>query len=360
MIRADEIHARVDWPSILVQLGVPETALRNKHGPCPACGGVDRFRFDHNKRGKGSFFCGHYGSGDGFRLLEHMHGWGFREARQRVIEVAHLDNITDKPRRTAAVNPPLADRPPSLARPTTRVLRLRSGLCAVANCPDAVAYLESRGLWPLPDGCTLRAHPTVEYFEEGRPVGRHPALVADVVDLAGELVTAHVTYLEGGKKLTTREPRKILSPLTGRTGCAVRLMPAAEVLGIAEGLETALSATVLDGVPVWSALNAGLLAKFEPPLGVTHLRIYADRDDAGRDAALRLMERLQGRVQLEVRIPPAPSKDFNDVLMARITGGTHVQRHASFAGRLARSRGGASTRCLRGCPEGPRRVLSDR
>jgi len=44
----------------------------------------------------------------------------------------------------------------------------------------------------------------------------------------------------------------------------VQLMPAGGVLGIAEGIETALSAAVLDGVPVWAALNTSLLARFEP------------------------------------------------------------------------------------------------
>lgn len=97
-------------------------------------------------------------------------------------------------------------------------------------------------------------------------------------------------------------------------------MPSAAVLGIAEGIETALSAVLLDGVPVWAALNTALLAKFEPPAGVTTLRIYADRDAPGLLAAGQLMERLQGRVSLELRAPPAQFKDFNDVLASRHRG----------------------------------------
>src|ERR1700758_1335926 len=56
MMQAAEIHARLgsNWPAVLAQLGIPETALRNKHGPCPACGGKDRYRFD-NKRGRGDY-----------------------------------------------------------------------------------------------------------------------------------------------------------------------------------------------------------------------------------------------------------------------------------------------------------------
>jgi putative DNA primase/helicase len=94
-------------------------------------------------------------------------------------------------------------------------------------------------------------------------------------------------------------------------------MPASEILGIAEGIETALSASILDAIPVWAALNTSLLSKFEPPPGVLRLRIYADRDEPGLAAATHLMERLQGRVALEIRIPSAPHKDWNDVLQHR-------------------------------------------
>jgi putative DNA primase/helicase len=142
-------------------------------------------------------------------------------------------------------------------------------------------------------------------------------LVAEVRDMAGEPVTLHVTYLQNGNKIAADDSRKLLSPCTGREGCAVRLMPPGEVLGIAEGIETALSAAALDGVPVWAALNTSLLAKFVPPAGVTTLRIYADRDAPGLEAAGRLMERLQGQVHLELRLPPAPHKDFNDQLLGR-------------------------------------------
>jgi putative DNA primase/helicase len=65
-------------------------------------------------------------------------------------------------------------------------------------------------------------------------------------------------------------------------------MPATDVLGLAEGIETALSAAVLDGIPVWAATNAGMLTRFEPPPGVTTLRVYGDRDNAGGgDAQVR-------------------------------------------------------------------------
>ena len=328
IMKSAEIHALLGntWPAILAQLGVPEefrrekVGNREKHGPCPACGGTDRYFFD-NKHSRGDFYRRRCGAGDGFTLLRHVHGWSFAVARERVIEAAGLAGadtaaFREEPRSAAIASNDRAT-PDAPAVPTERVLSLRRQCCVIENCDDAVDYLASRALWPLLPGCTLRAHSTVAYWDNGKLIGRYPAVVADVLDIAGQLVTVHVTWLYQGKKLTGHQARKLLSKTRGRTGCAVRLMPATDVLGIAEGIETAMSAAALDDIPVWAATTASLLANFEPPSNVTTLRVYADRDEAGLTAALKLMERLQGRVRLEVRMPPAPAKDWNDVLIAR-------------------------------------------
>jgi putative DNA primase/helicase len=317
-MKAVDIHARIGngWPALLADLGVPEefrrekVGKREKHGQCPGGGGKDRYFFD-NKYSHGDYHCRGCGHGDGFKLLQLVHGWSFAEARKRVIEAVGLSQSTLS-RKTSPAPMPRATE--AFAAPGARILRLRRERCAIENCDDAMDYLASRHLWPLPQGCALSAHASVDYWNDGQRIGRYPSLVADVVDQAGEVITAHVTYLQNGKKLEGYEPRKILSPMTGREGCAVRLMPAAELLGIAEGIETALSAAVLDEVPVWAALNTSLLARFEPPPGVATLRIYSDRDEAGLTAAIKLLERLQGRIRVEVRIPSAPAKDWNDVL----------------------------------------------
>jgi putative DNA primase/helicase len=315
-MRADEVSARIGalWPDVLARLGIAREFLVKRHGPCPACGGKDRYRFD-NRSGRGDFFCSGCGPGDGFALLMRVHGWDFRTAFARVMDAADL-------RHTATVTPvrslPTPACNPESARPTERVLRLWRESCEVCDCADAIEYLASRRLWPLPTGCTLRAHLSTEYFEGGQRVGRFAALVGDVRDEAGDLVTVHVTYLHKGRKLAERESRKILSPLTGRTGCAIRLQrPCGDSLGIGEGIETCLAAAALHGIPTWSALNTSLLAKFEPPPGIKRLMVFADRDIPGLDAAARLMVRLQGKVTLEVRTPVPPAGDWADVLAAR-------------------------------------------
>ena len=83
------------WPRLLIELAglVPEQ-LQNRHQPCPACGGTDRFRWDQDAGG-GSWFCNQCGGkehsgggGNGLDLLLRVSGWDFATAVRRVE--AHL------------------------------------------------------------------------------------------------------------------------------------------------------------------------------------------------------------------------------------------------------------------------------
>lgn len=303
------------WAEVLESAGIDGKHLRNKHGPCPICGGTDRFRFD-NKRGEGNWICNQCGAGNGFSLLMRAQSLSFVDACKLVMSIGRIDGTEAQPHTPAPKRQPHNDA--EIASPSYRVRALLRESCLIEDCEPARRYLEVRGLWPMPAMHKLRAHPSVDYWQEGERVGQHPALLACVRDVGGQVVTAHVTYLQHhGAKLATHDARKILSGMQGRAGCAVRLMHLdGESLGIAEGIETSLSAAKLHGLPVWAALNTSLLAKFDPPPGVKRLVIFADRDIAGMDAAAKLMQRLQGSVQFELQLPT--SKDWNDVLMERM------------------------------------------
>lgn len=74
---------RGKWDSVLSALGVNAALLVDRHGPCPGCGGKDRFRFD-DKDGSGSFICsqgcGDMLAGDGIALLAHCRGIEWSQA----------------------------------------------------------------------------------------------------------------------------------------------------------------------------------------------------------------------------------------------------------------------------------------
>jgi DNA repair protein RadD len=64
-------------------LGIDVRFLRNKHGPCPICGGKDRFRFDDSD-GSGSYYCNQCGPGPGLVLIRNLWGWDHKTACDKV------------------------------------------------------------------------------------------------------------------------------------------------------------------------------------------------------------------------------------------------------------------------------------
>ena len=94
------------WPLILGALaGISAEMLTDKHGPCPLCGGTDRYRFD-DKDGSGSWFCNQCGgknrsggAGAGMDLLMRKMNWEFKDA---IVEVERFLGVEKK---TAAAPP---------------------------------------------------------------------------------------------------------------------------------------------------------------------------------------------------------------------------------------------------------------
>lgn len=105
------------WPEILSSLGsVSLDQLTDKHQPCPACGGTDRFRWDDDA-GAGAWFCNQCGGkdrsgggGNGLDLLMRVCGWDFRTAVSRVERYLGLDSS----------RPPLVDSRPQPAKEPSR------------------------------------------------------------------------------------------------------------------------------------------------------------------------------------------------------------------------------------------------
>ena len=76
------------WPDLLAGLGL-DIPRHGKHGPCPACGGKDRFRFD-DKEGRGTFICGQCGAGDGLELVWRVTSKGPKEAAELIAPMVGL------------------------------------------------------------------------------------------------------------------------------------------------------------------------------------------------------------------------------------------------------------------------------
>jgi len=179
----------------------------------------------------------------------------------------------------------------------------------------AEVYLAARGL-DVPETGDLLFHPDVTYWETKTG---HPALIAIVRNAAGKRTAIHRTYLrpDGAGKADVPKPRMMLGPVSGG---AVRLAKPGEagVLGISEGIETALSVMqACPTLPVWAALSAGNMAQIALPPEAGRVVLLADNDDTGVGlrAARRAAERLclEGR-KVWIAVPPRAGDDFNDLL----------------------------------------------
>jgi len=282
------------WRSILTTLGLDERTLSGKHCACPMCGGKDRFRFD-DKDGRGTFYCSGCGAGDGVKLAMGITGQTFKDAAREI-------------ERLAGVVQPNATRPDRTDEDKLAALRrVWRESKPIQRGDEAYAYLAGRGLslYDLPEA--VRVHPSLRYRDDEHQ-GVYPAMLATVTAPDGKAVSLHRTYLQGGRKAPVSAPKKLMQGLP-LSGAAIRLTAVSEVLGIAEGIETALAASELFEVPVWSCVSAQGVESFEPPAGVREVIVFADHDEnfAGQAAAYRAAHRLKLKgFEVEVCIPQDP------------------------------------------------------
>lgn len=296
-------RARGKWQSILPALGVDKKYLSNKHGPCPACGGEDRYRFD-DKAGSGSFYCNGCGAGSGVDLVMRVAGVDFIGAKQ-LIEEQLPDAVVHVPKVEQGLDP-------------DRYIRLwRAGSTITENDPSG-SYLVSRGIG-LEGISSLRHLGRASYRHKNGRTTQHHGMIALYVAPDMSSGTIETTYLDmfGRRPMELSPSRKLLVGKKPKGG-AVRLAPSAETMGVAEGVVTALSAQQLFDVPVWAALSDGGLVNWQPPSTARNIIVFGDNDAsfAGQNAAYSLAYRLQREgLHVDVRVPDDVGDDWNDVLL---------------------------------------------
>lgn len=293
--------ARGRWFDILRQVGIEEKYLRNRHGPCPMCGGEDRFRYD-DKDGNGTWYCNRCGAGAGTELVMKVRGVSFKDACGLIdplVNSAHMHTAKAK------------------SDPRPRLAKIASESHSCEEGGNVWRYLVGRGLI-VPPG--VREHSGLAYYDGAQVSGRYPAMISRMVSAAGDKsVSIHVTYLQDGKKAPVSAQKKMMTPSGPLAGCAVRLFPQAERMAVAEGIETAIAYHLMTGYPCWATTNAGLLSQWVPPDGVKSVIVAGDNDAnfVGQHHAYALGDLLVRKgFAVDVHIPPNHDQDWCDVYSA--------------------------------------------
>ncbi|EFN6654562.1 DUF5906 domain-containing protein [Escherichia coli] len=214
------------WSSILhsLKITVPE---KNRHGPCPVCGGTDRFHFidDH---GNGEWHCRHCDKqyGDGLDLVSRFFNINLKDAAKKVATVIGND---------ARSSSTPAKKEKQNEKNTIDIVKKVTDTLSKAPCKPS-SYLAGKGITgyefhTLPDG-----------------------------KLFLPIINANGVYC--GAQTIAPDGRKCLIKGTRKKGAFITPSPLPEspqTIIIAEGLATAISANMLHTGAVVAAIDAGNL-----------------------------------------------------------------------------------------------------
>jgi len=318
------------WESIIArlapQLGQAIDRLPH-HVPCPVHEGTDGFRLFKDFNDTGGGVCNTCGiKHDGYSLLMWVNGWDFKTTHEALQDVLLVGggNIT---------LPPVATKPVTKKVKETDVEDIRDSLNHVwkdsvtLSSPEARParrYFANRGITNVDyrkiDSKMIRFVPLLDYFEEDentgkyRSTGKFPAIVTMVCDSNGCPSTIHRTYLTPeGTKAPVQSAKKMMRHCADNLFGAMQIavLGKSKVLGVTEGIETALAVMSAFNIPVWPTGNAYLLENFVPPKWVDVV-IYADKDlpskqhpeGHGQSSAKLLLKRLWSEgTKASVKIP---------------------------------------------------------
>lgn len=311
-------------------------------GPCPACGGKDRFQIDIKKN---LWIC-HQGGGSGqggaaIDLVIYLDGADFLGACETINDTAPpkgVSGVKADPEKIAKQNQEAEQRESARKKNNSEfrakeIRRAREIWDGAAHISGSIAetYLRFRGVEPAP-GAKLRSYVKLPYWHhvEGqwRKIHEGPAMVAAIQGRDHGFIGAHVTYIDGGFHSASGKA-SLVDPSTGEILDAKKVRgsqkgghihlggpqePARMIVG--EGIETiysvreVLRATNLTTTAFWSSVNLGNLGG-RAQGRVAHPSLKRT-DKRGRVQALKVADDTPDWGDTETMLPP---DCVNDILI---------------------------------------------
>ncbi|WP_411838684.1 primase-helicase zinc-binding domain-containing protein [Paracoccus sp. ME4] len=335
-------------------------------GPCPGCGGKDRFSINP---AKGVIFCRRCDAkGDQIALVQLVMGMDFPAALDWLV--GPRQELTPEQRAAQArkAEEHRRAREADAERRRQDAIALARKIWAAARPADGTlvaAYLERRGIRQRPGVALPRCFrfepqarlvvPDDQRRGEFVTVHEGPAMLSAILDAKGQLTGVHRTWIDLGRpkgKVVAPHPFKAGEMVPSKKvygskkGGAIRIFTPrdAATLVMAEGIETTLSAMVaraIEGAAFWAGVDLGnmagarLLGKgqkyeglpdmsdrdaFVPPAWVRRLVFVQDGDSDPRLTRAKLLSGLRRARALRpgltaAIVHPGEGIDMNDLLM---------------------------------------------
>ncbi|MCB5199034.1 hypothetical protein LGQ03_07260 [Loktanella sp. TSTF-M6] len=294
--RLDEAKA-IPIEEVAERLGLLDGLRRAGHewvGPCPACGGTDRFGINPHKNVYNCRHCGGVDNGcDGLGLVRLVLGVDFPTALSWLVGERAAEIDPAEARRRAEQRAREQERRDAVAE-RMRQESIRAGAAiwdqGLPAAGTAVSgYLSLRG---LPSAISdkppssLRFHPALPYLQPNAGgqgwVTLHtgPAMLAACRAPNGQLTAVHRTWIDldrpkgkavicdaSGQPVVDAKGRRLaVKKLLGsKRRAAIRFynVPRFDTLVMGEGIETtltALAARAFDGAAYWAGIDLGHMA----------------------------------------------------------------------------------------------------
>jgi len=285
--------------------------------PCPISGGTDGFRLfkDANFTG-GGVKQSERVIPEGIDMLMWVNNWSFPEAYDALSEWLDGKSVQAGPIYLPEKKPVDETK---LRAWLNRIWGEALALDHTMSYPARAYFSYRRVLRSAFAARDIRFHPNLNYKGKGGVLlGTYPAILCLVRNNSGAPVGIHRTFItKGGLKVEIGDGHKArkLTPTVSQEskGRVIRTNePVAGVLGIAEGLETALSVLEARSFPVWPGLSNTMLQSFVPPTGVHTVINFLDKDrnKASENSGEIVKENLTPRgIRVINLLPPTPILD---------------------------------------------------
>lgn len=332
------------WISILSRFGLYDSLRYGARSqPCPRTGeGRTKFRWFQDVDQRGAGYHNDIGAlPDGIEFLSWYLGVSKSEAMDE-IELMCGGSAWDVSR-TAARQVKNVQQQRAKARYTEAEVkkhaktlqRVKSEAVHIKGT-HAESYLRARGITAdlsLIDD--LGFHSSLSYWdEEAERFVKYPGMLALIRDVNGKPITMHRTFLDPKlpAKANVANPKLQFKGIDDVRGCAVRLdapieMPNGKfMIGVSEGIETALAIREASGCPMWAGISDRLMEAVKFPENIGLVIIWADIEPsgAGMAAATRMRDKLVAeKIVVRIMTPPGQSEkaDWLDIYQDQGLGG---------------------------------------